>query len=156
MLRILRQRNFGLLWAAGLISLIGDWVLVVGLPIEVYARTGSTLATMGMVLASLIPAITLGSVAGVLVDRWDRRRLMIVVNVLLAVTLLPLLVIDALGVWVAYVVLAAASCLAQLFEPAETALLPNLLEGGDERDLVTANALNGLNNQLARIIGPAI
>jgi hypothetical protein len=47
MLRILRQRNFGLLWAAGLISLIGDWVLVVGLPIEVYTRTGSTLATMG-------------------------------------------------------------------------------------------------------------
>ena len=52
MLRILWQRNFGLLWAAGLISLIGDWVLVVGLPVEVYARTHSTLATMGMVLAS--------------------------------------------------------------------------------------------------------
>lgn len=156
MLRILRQRNFGLLWAAGLISLIGDWVLVVGLPIEVYARTGSTLATMGMTLAFLIPAITLGSVAGVLVDRWDRRRLMIIVNLGLAVTLLPLLAIDALGIWVAYAVLLAASCLAQLFEPAETALLPNLLEGGAERDLVTANALNGLNNSLARIIGPVV
>ena len=156
MLRVLRQRNFGLLWAAGLISLIGDWVLVVGLPIEVYARTGSTLATMGMTLAFLIPAITLGSVAGVLVDRWDRRRLMIIVNLLLAVTLLPLLAVDALGIWVAYAVLLAASCLAQLFEPAEAALLPNLLEGGDERDLVTANALNGLNNNLARIIGPVI
>ena len=156
MLRILRQRNFGLLWAAGLISLIGDWVLVVGLPIEVYARTGSTLATMAMTLAFLIPAITLGSIAGVLVDRWDRRRLMIIVNLGLAVTLLPLLAIDALGIWVAYAVLLAASCLAQLFEPAEAALLPNLLEGGDERDLVTANALNGLNNSLARIIGPVI
>ncbi len=156
MLRILRQRNFGLLWAAGLISLIGDWVLVVGLPVVVYTKTGSTLATMGMVLASLIPAIALGSIAGVFVDRWDRRRLMIVVNVLLAVTLLPLLAVDALGIWVAYAVLVAASCLAQLFEPAEAALLPSLLEGGDERDLVTANALNGLNNQLARIVGPAI
>jgi predicted MFS family arabinose efflux permease len=156
MLRLLRQRNFGLLWVAGLISLIGDWVLVVGLPIEVYARTGSTLATMGMTLAFLIPAITLGSIAGVLVDRWDRRRLMIVVNLLLAVSLLPLLAVDALGIWVAYAVLLAASSLAQLFEPAEAALLPNLLEGGDERDLVTANALNGLNNSLARIIGPVI
>ena len=157
MLRVLRQRNFGLLWAAGLISLIGDWVLVVGLPVEVYVRTGSTLATMGMVLASLIPAITLGSVAGVFVDRWDRRRLMIAVNLLLALTLLPLLAVDALGIWVAYAVLVAASCLVQLFEPAETALLPNLLEGeAAEADLVTANALNGLNNQLARILGPAI
>ena len=53
MLRILRQRNFGLLWAAGLISMIGDWVLVVGLPIIVYSETGSTLATMGMVLANV-------------------------------------------------------------------------------------------------------
>jgi predicted MFS family arabinose efflux permease len=155
MLRLLRQRNFGLLWAAGLISLTGDWVLVVGLPIEVYRRTGSTLATMGMVLASLVPAITLGSIAGVFVDRWDRRRLMVVVNLLLALTMLPLLAVDALGIWVAYAVLVAASCLEQLFAPAETALLPNLLDG-DERDLVTANALNGLNNQLARIIGPAI
>jgi predicted MFS family arabinose efflux permease len=155
MLRILRQRNFGLLWAAGLISLIGDWVLVVGLPIEVYARTGSTLATAGMLLAGLLPALLLGSIAGVFVDRWDRRRLMIVVNVLLALVTLPLLAIDALGIWVAYAVLVAASCLEQLFGPAEAALLPNLLESGKE-DLVTANALNGMNNQLARIIGPVV
>ncbi len=155
MLRLLRQRNFGLLWAAGLISLTGDWVLVVGLPIEVYRQTNSTLATMGMVLASLIPAITLGSIAGVFVDRWDRRRLMIAVNLLLALAMLPLLAVDQFGIWIAYAVLVAASCLEQLFAPAETALLPNLLEG-DESDLVTANALNGLNNQLARIIGPAI
>ena len=154
MLRLLRQRNFGLLWLAGLISLIGDWVLVVGLPIEIYNRTSSTLATAGMVLASLVPAVTLGSIAGVFVDRWDRRRLMVIVNVLLALALLPLLAIDALGIWIAYAVLVAASCLAQLFEPAEAALLPNLVEG--EADLVTANALNGMNNQLARIIGPAI
>jgi small subunit ribosomal protein S15 len=44
MLRILLQRNFGLLWTAGLISLIGDWVLVVGLPIEIYRLTGSRAA----------------------------------------------------------------------------------------------------------------
>lgn len=155
MIRLLRQRNFGLLWLAGLISLTGDWVLAVGLPVEIYNRTGSTLATAGMVLASLVPAITLGSVAGVFVDRWDRRRLMVVVNLLLAVTLLPLLVVDALGIWVAYVVLVLASCLEQLFEPAEVALLPNLLEGGEEQ-LVTANALSGMNRQLARIVGPAI
>src|SRR5215213_491857 len=155
MLRLLRQRNFGLLWTAGLISLIGDWVLAVGLPVEIYNRTGSTLATAGMGLASLVPAITLGSLAGVFVDRWDRRRLMIVVNLLLALTLLPLLAVDALGIWVAYVVLVVASCLEQLFEPAEVALLPNLIEGG-EHQLVTANALSGMNRQLARIVGPAI
>jgi MFS family permease len=151
---VLRQRNFGLLWLAGLISMTGDWVLMVGLPVEVYRRTGSTLATAGMMLAWLVPAIVLGSIAGVFVDRWDRRRLMILVNLALAVALVPLLAVDFAGIWVAYVVLVVASCLEQVFEPAEVALLPNLLE--DERQLVTANALSGMNRQLARIIGPTI
>ncbi len=155
MLRLLRQRNFGLLWIGGLISMIGDWVLFVGLPFEIYRITGSTLATGGMVLALLVPRIVLGSVAGVYVDRWDRRRLMIVVNVLLAFFLLPLLAVGVIGLWVAFVVLVIESSLEQLFVPAEMALLPNLLEGGEE-ELVTANALSGVNRHLARLIGPAI
>ena len=144
MLRVLRSRNFGLLWTAGLISMIGDWVLFVGLPVEIYRRTGSTLATAGMVLASLVPSIVLGSIAGVFVDRWDRRRLMVVINVLLAVSLLPLMAIDMLGIWVAYAVLVAASSLAQLFEPAEVALLPNLLDDGETDLLHLRDELLGL------------
>ena len=155
MLRILRQPNFARLWLGGLISLTGDWILIVGLPFEIYRRTGSTLATGAMVLAFLVPSIALGSVAGVFVDRWDRKRLMVVINLALAVCILPLLAIDALGIWIAYVVLFVASCLELLFRPAEGALLPNLLENPDD-DLVTANALNGINNHLARLIGPAI
>ena len=155
MLRILRQPNFAKLWFGGLISMTGDWILMVGLPFEIYRRTGSTLATGAMVLAFLIPSILLGSVAGVFVDRWDRQRLMVVIDLLLALILLPLLAIDALGIWIAYVVLFVASSLDLLFTPAEGALLPNLLENPDD-DLVTANALNGMNNHLARLIGPAI
>ena len=155
MLSILRQRNFQRLWLGGLISMIGDWILIVGLPFEIYRRTGSTLATGAMVLAYLIPSIAVGSVAGVFVDRWDRKRLMVAINLVLAVALLPLLAIDALGLWVAYAVLVLTSLLEQLFGPAEGALLPNLLEHPDD-DLVTANALNGMNNHLARLIGPAI
>lgn len=155
MLAILRQRNFALLWTAGLISMTGDWVLIVGLPVEIYRRTGSTLATAGMVLSFLVPSIVLGSIAGVFVDRWDRRRLMIVVDLLLAASLLPLLAVDSLGLWIAYLVLIASSSLDQLFSPAEIALLPNLLEGSEDQ-LVTANALSGMNRHLSRIVGPAI
>jgi predicted MFS family arabinose efflux permease len=155
MLRILFQRNFSRLWLGGLISMIGDWILITGLPLEIYRRTGSTLATGGMVLAFLVPSIVLGSLGGVFVDRWDRRRLMIVINVVLALAVLPLLAIDALGLWIAYAVLFLMSCLEQLFGPAETALLPNLLDNADD-DLITANSLNGMNNHLARLIGPVI
>ena len=65
--------------------MVGDWILIVGLPFEIYRRTGSTLATGAMVLAFLIPSIALGSIAGVFVDRWDRQRLMVVINLILAI-----------------------------------------------------------------------
>lgn len=155
MLGVLRQRNFALLWFGGLISMVGDWVLFVGLPYEVYRQTGSTLATGGMFLALVLPRIAFGSIAGVYVDRWDRRRLMIAVNLLLATFLVPLLAVENLGLWFVYVVLIVESFLEQLFTPAEVALLPNLLEGGSE-ELIPANALSGVNRHLARLIGPLI
>jgi MFS family permease len=152
---LLRQRNFGLLWFGGLISMMGDWMLLVGLSYEVYRRTHSTLATAGMVIAFLVPSVTLGSIAGVFVDRWDRRRLMLGVDIVLAILLLPLLAINATGVWIAYLVLIASSCVEQLFEPAQAAIVPRLVEE-DAGQLVTANSLIGVGRNLARLIGPAV
>ncbi len=88
MLTTLRQRNFSLLWSAGLISMIGDWMLFIALPIYVYKLTGSALATSTMFIAEMIPSLLLGSVAGVFVDRWNRKRIMVITNLLLALGLL--------------------------------------------------------------------
>ena len=155
MLRLLRTRNFSLLWWGGLISNMGDWMLLVGLSYEVYRRTESTLGPMGTVISFLLPSILLGSIAGVFVDRWDRRRLMVWVNIVLAILLLPLLLLNVTGVWIAYLVLIASSCVETLFQPAQTALVPRLIEG-TEAELVTANSLIGVSMHLARLIGPAI
>jgi len=155
MLNVLRQRNYALLWFGGLVSMLGDFVLFVGLPFEIYRLTGSTVAMAGMLLSFLVPSILLGSVAGVYVDRWDRRRLMIAVNLVQAAVLLPLMLVDQLGLWVIYAVLVAESSVSQLFQPAQVALMPSLLAGGKE-ELLTANALSGVGRHLARLIGPAI
>jgi predicted MFS family arabinose efflux permease len=155
MLSVLRQRDYALLWFGGLVSMLGDFVLFVGLPYEIYRLTGSTLASAGMLLAFLVPNILLGSVAGVYVDRWDRRRLMITVNLLQALSLLPLLFADQLGLWVIYAVLVLESSISQLFHPAHVALMPSLLRGGED-ELLTANSLSGVGRHLARLIGPAI
>jgi MFS family permease len=155
MLAILRQRNYALLWFGGFVSQLGDFVLFVGLPFEIYRLTGSTLATAGMVLSFLIPNILLGSIAGVYVDRWDRRRLMVAVNLLQAASLLPLLLVSQLGLWAIYAVLLLESSISQLFNPAQVALMPSLLEGGGD-ELLTANALSGVGRHLSRLIGPAI
>src|SRR5262249_20475511 len=85
-----RPRGLRLMLGAGLISLTGDWVLRIGLAYYIYAITGSTLASATMLLASFVPQIALGSLAGVFVDRWDSKRTMIVANLLLAAGLLPL------------------------------------------------------------------
>lgn len=154
MLKVLRQRDFALLWFAGLISIIGDWMMAVALPIVVYQLTDSAVATGGLVIARLIPSFLLGSVAGVFVDRWDRKRTMVIVNLLRAPTLLFLPIVDSAGeIWIIFVVTFVGSTLGQFFSPAENALLPTLV---GEEDLIPANALNTLNNNLARLVGPAI
>lgn len=93
LIRLLGRRDFAALWVGGLISLTGDWVLRAGLLIFVYQLSGSTLATGAAAMATPLPRLLFGSVAGVYVDRWDRRRTLIVANVLLALGRLPLLLL---------------------------------------------------------------
>lgn len=154
MLATLRQRDFSLLWFAGLISISGNWMLSIALPVAVYTLTGSTLAVGGMMLALILPGILFGSLAGVFVDRWERRRTLVVVNLLLALSILPLILVrSADALWIVYLVSFVQSTLSQFFTPAENAMLPLL---SDPKLLVSANALNALNNNLARLMGPAI
>jgi predicted MFS family arabinose efflux permease len=132
----------------------GDWLLSVGLTYSVYAVTGSTLASAMTMLAAFLPQVLLGTVAGVFVDRWDRRRTMIITNLLLAAGLAPLVLVDTTAhVWVVYVVLVGQSVVEVFFAPAEQALLPRLVS---DDDLVTANALNGQVRELARLGGAAL
>ncbi len=154
MLATLRNRNFALLWTAGLISLAGDWALQIGLPIYVYVQTRSTLATGIMFMTALLPGLLFGSVAGVFADRWNRRRLMVAANLLSAACLLPLLLVTSSDtLWIVYPVAFIAGTIEQFFTPAERALLPALV--GDEL-LVPANALSALNMNASRLIGPPL
>lgn len=154
MLATLRNRNFALVWLGGFISLAGDWLLMIGLPIYTYTLTHSALATGVMFMASALPQMLLASVAGVFVDRWDRRRTMIVFDLLLAAGLVPLLFVHSRDtLWLVYVVAVVEGVLSQFYSPAESALLPTLVPGDQ---LIGANALNALNKNLARLVGPAI
>jgi MFS family permease len=148
---LLRRRDFGLLWTGGLISETGDWFLLVGLPFWVLQVTGSSLVTATVFLVGLLPGLVVGPLAGVLVDRWDRRRTLVAVSLAQAAFLLPLLAVDGRHrLWVVYLVMAAEAALAQLNDPARNALVPTLVA---RDDLVGANALIGLNANLARLAG---
>lgn len=146
----LREPAFRRLWVAGFVSEIGDWVLLVALPVHVYQRTGSTAATATTFVVALLPSLALSPVAGVLADRFDRRKLMLLVSLAQAVTLLPLLTGDLVLV---NVVTAVQAGLAALFEPAKNALLPTLVP---REHVPAANGLVALNANLARLVGASL
>ncbi|MEM7336024.1 MAG: MFS transporter [Chloroflexota bacterium] len=154
MLQTLKERNFALLWTGGLISLIGNWILVAAMPFHIYAVTNSAFATGAWLMAYIAPGVILGSVAGVFVDRWDRKQTMVVTSFMQAAIILVLLFAQTPEtLWLVYVVAIVESSIAQFFGPAENAMLPSLV---DEEKLLAANSLNSMNDNLARLIGPAI
>jgi MFS family permease len=126
---------------ASLISLGGDWFLLVALFGLVLHFSGSAIAVALVVAVQDLMYFLLSPVAGVLADRIDRRRLMVGADLARAVVCLGFLLIrtDSL-VWLAFVLLAVMASFSAAFEPASLAALPNLVE---EEDLVTANALSG-------------
>lgn len=152
---VLYNRNYALLWLGGLISTLGDWVLRGALPFYVYARTGSALATGLAFIASTLPWIILSSVSGVFVDRWNRKRTMIVADLIRAVLILLLLfVLYMPGLfWLIYFVGFTEACVTQFFNPASIAFIPAIV-GKDH--LQEANALSSFSSSFARLLGPLL
>lgn len=117
------DRDFALIWVAGLISVTGNLAMFVALPVTVYQRTGSTLATALTALTGLAPSVVVGQVAGVVVDRMDRRLVLIVANVVLAGLTCGYLMVPT-GVWWPLLLISLAlGSVAQFAQPAEHALL---------------------------------
>lgn len=149
---LLRHRSFALLWIGQIVSLMGDWVLIVALPFYIYQRTGSALATGAMFIVETLPRLMSGSLAGVFVDRWNRRRTMIAADLSRALILLPLILVHSRDtLWLAYVVALAENIISQFFSPAYAAFLPLLIE---ESHLSAANSLSAFGEELTRLVGP--
>jgi MFS family permease len=136
-----RNGDFRKLYLASLISLGGDWFLLVALFGLALEFTGSAVSVAALIVAQEVPFGVASLIGGVLADRFDRRRLMVVCDV--ARTLLCLgflLVNDPSMMWLAYLLLAVISSFSAVFDPASSAALPNLVE---PRELGPANALSG-------------
>lgn len=136
-----RNGDFRKLYLASLISLGGDWFLLVALFGLALEFTGSAVSVAALIVAQEVPFGVASLIGGVLADRFDRRRLMVVCDV--ARTLLCLgflLVNDPSMMWLAYLLLAIISSFSAVFDPASSAALPNLVE---PRELGPANALSG-------------
>lgn len=147
--RLLTDRRFRRLWLAQLVSGIGDW-LVIGLliPAVTALSGGSSFAVAGILIAKIIPALLLSSVTGALVDRFDRRRVMITADLIRFFLVLLLLGTNSLFIIYAVVLLMETASL--FFWPARNSLIPYLVE---EADVTAANGAMYTTQQASMLIG---
>ena len=152
---LFRNRSFVALWIGQTISFVGDYFYWLAVPIMVERLTGSTLMVALSLISTALPMLLLGPVAGVFVDRWDRRRTMIVADVLRALlVLLCLFVRGPEQVWIYYVVGFSMSCVSRFFFPAQNAILPLIVP--DKDDLLAANGLMQIIQTVGLLAGPAL
>lgn len=154
MLKLLRNRTYLLFWLGQAVSSMGDMVIFVALPVWVFQLTGSKVALGLSFTAGVLPRLLLAPLAGVLVDRWDRRRTMLVSDVLRSIGLVGLLFVDGPGdVNLIYAVSFLNACVSRFYHPAKTALIPRLV-GPD--NLVQANSLSSVSDSVAQLVGPLL
>jgi MFS family permease len=153
------HRNLSLMALLGgqFVSRAGDALLSLASVWLVLDMTGNNpLASSAALVFEILPYILFGLVAGVLVDRWDRRRTMVVADSLRGLILVAVPVLYAAGVlqvWHIFAVNFALSSLGRLFTPAKQALLPEMVEPAQ---IVRANSLAEGSGQAAFILGPAV
>ena len=146
---VLRNKRFRALWLSQFVSGLGDW-LVVGLliPLVTTLSGGSSFAVAGIMIAKIIPSLLFSSVVGSLVDRFDRRRLMIGCDLARALLTLPLLLTSNLAL--IYLVVLLMEVASLFFAPARNALVPRIVA---EEEVVVANGLVYTTQQASMLIG---
>ena len=135
-----RNRDFRALYLAAVISLGGDWFLWVAINSLIFVSSGKALYIGLSILAQEFAFFLASPIGGILADRLDRRKLMIVCDLARAAICVAFLLVGPESLWLAYVLLPLLSTFAALFDPAFSAATPNLV---DPPDLPAANALNG-------------
>lgn len=137
-----------------MVSQVGDRALGVALSFFVFRETDSVTATALLALAVYLPGLLFGSFAGVLADRWERRRVLVVSQLLQGSVMLLLLLATRPGwLWVAYAVTFAELTLSLVALPAGAARLPSLV---GEKRLGRANATLVVGTTVARLLGPPL
>lgn len=152
---LLRNRPLTRLLAGEFISGIGDWLYLVAVLVVVYAETQSAVLLGLMGAARILPYILLSVPAGIVVDRFDRRMVLLVTDVARGLIMLLLAGMVVLGASI-YLIIGMsilAACFSTFFGPAIAALLPTLV---DETELGPANSAWATLDNLAFILGPAL
>ena len=149
---VLRNRKFLSLWIAQVVTQVGGNMVLFGLTVEVFAITGKSTSVSLLILSFLVPAVIFGAIAGVYVDRLDRRMILVVANAARGGLFLLLLIVPQ-EIWVICLITAFISTLSTFFGPAEIAMIPVVVP---RRQLLPANSLHIVTLQASFFLGFAL
>ena len=136
------NRNYRALWIGGIVTQLGDWFNLIASAEVITRLTDSGVAVSYLFLARFLPLFIFSPVAGVLADRYSRKKIMVLSDLIRAVTVLCFLFItSSQQIWLFYVLTVLQFSLSALFTPARSAALANIVK---VENLVTANALDSL------------
>ncbi len=151
---LLRIRDFRLLWAGQVISSFGDALTNLALLLTAQRLTGSTSAVAATAIAIAIPQLTFGLIAGVYVDRWDRKKVMVVSDIIRGLLVLGFLLVSSADLmWLLYGVAFVQASIGTFFNPARTALMPAVVPADG---LLGANSLSEMSRIVAGVAGTAV
>jgi CRP-like cAMP-binding protein/sugar phosphate permease len=150
MFAIFRKRDFRFLWTGQLVSTIGSSLTDLAAGILIFERTHSALAVGLMLMATAIPSLIVGLIAGVFVDRFDRKKIMIASDLIRAGLVVSIPFLIQIDILLLYVVVLCASAVKQFFDPAEQSVLPDV---ASEEELSAANAFLSISSFGSTAIG---
>ena len=151
---VLHNPQFRRLWIAQVVSQLGDWFNAVAVYALLLDLTGSATLVAAMMVVQLLPLALVGPMAGVVVDRMSRRTLMIGADLARAVLFAGLVFVrSADQIWLAFVLVTLGVIATAFFEPARTALLPDVVP---REHLITANALSAATWAVMLAIGASL
>lgn len=149
-----RNRNYRLLWSGQVVSQLGDWFNSVAVYALLLELTGNATSVALMIVVQFLPQAVIGPLAGVVVDRFDRRRIMIVADIVRGALVLGLPFAARAGhVPLIYAIVGTTVAATAFFEPARTAVIPRVT---GTADLLTANALSSATWSAMLAIGAGL
>ncbi len=153
--RLLRTNtNLRRLWFAQIVSEVGDWFYALAIYRLLLELTGHASSVALALVLQVLPQTLVGPVAGVINDRISRRRVMITSDLLRAVIVIAMLLVRSRStVWLVYPLLLAESVMWAFFEPARTAVIPNITS---DRDLIVANTLSSTTWSVNLVFGATL
>ena len=156
-LRALESRNYRLFFAGQAISLVGTWMTQIATVWLVYDLTNSALWLGVVGFSSQIPSFLISPFGGILVDRWNRHRILIITQILAMIqslTLAALALTGVMQIWHIILLSLFQGLITAVDSPARQAFVPEIIER--KEDLGNAIALNSSVFNGARLVGPAI